>query len=128
MKGTILLNYSEDTKKVEEEEKSRFLRTILDQCFENNDVSTEIQSIWEDDIILSAIQKIKLRNILNTYNINVIDNNDGELKVFLDSELIGNWTKCSYKLKSDPQAIDPRKRIFIEMSVNYWNIFEKESS
>ncbi len=124
MKGTILLNYNEDTRQVEEEEKARFLKLILEQCFENTDVATQIQTIWSSDGPLPASQKVKLRGILATYGIQVIDDLDGHMQIYLENDLIAEWFKCTYKLKRDLRAIDPRKRIYLEMEVNCWSVFD----
>ena len=124
MKGSILLNYNENTHQVEDEEKSRFLKLILEQCFENTDVATQIQTIWSSDGPLPASQKVKLRSILATYGIQVIDDFDGHMQVYLENELIAEWFKCTYKLRRDLRAIDPRKRIYLEMEVNCWSVFD----
>jgi hypothetical protein len=124
MKGTILLNYNEDTHQVEEEEKARFLKGILEQCFDNTDVATQIQTIWNTDGLLSAPQKVKLRGILATYSMQVIDDLDGHLRIYLENELIAEWLKCTYKLKRDLRVMDPRKRVYLEMEVNCWSVFD----
>jgi hypothetical protein len=129
MKGTILLSYNENTHQVEEEEKARFLRGILVTCFENTDVSSQIEKIWESEGLLSAAQKVKLRGILATYGIQVIDDFDGHMQIYLENELIAEWYKCTYKLRRDLRAIDPRKRVYLEMEVNCWSVFDdKEES
>jgi hypothetical protein len=124
MKGTILLNYNENTHQVEEEEKARFLKGILETCFDNTDVAAQIQTIWNVDGILSAPQKVKLRGILATYGIQVIDDLDGHLRIYLENELIAEWFKCTYKLKRDLQVRDPMKRVYLEMEVNCWSVFD----
>ena len=124
MKGTILLSYSENTHQVEEEEKARFLREILLQSFENTEVVFQIQNIWGSDGVLSTDQKVKLRGILTTYGIQVIDDFDGHMQIFIEDELIGEWFKCTYKLKRDLRVTDPRKRIYLEMEVNCWSHFD----
>jgi len=124
MKGTILLNYSENTHQVEEEEKARFLRGILEQSFQNTDVAAQIQTIWNTDGPLPAVQKVKLRGILATYGIQVIDDLDGHMQIYLENELIAEWFKCTYKLKRDLRAVDPRKRVYLEMEVNCLSVFD----
>jgi hypothetical protein len=125
MKGTILLNYNENTRQVEEEEKSRFLREILIRCFHDVDtVKSQIENIWGEDGPLPVEQKVKMRGILTAYGIRVIDDRDGHMSIFLEDELIGEWFKCTYKLKKDLQVRDPRKRIYLEMEVNYWSAFD----
>ena len=124
MKGTILLNYNENTHQVEEEEKARFLRLILEHCFANTDVAAQIETIWNTDGPLPAPQKVKLRGILAIYGLQVIDDFDGHMQVYLENELIAEWYKPVYKLKRDLRVIDPRKRAYLEMEVNCWSVFD----
>lgn len=127
MKATILLSYDENTRQVEEEEKARFLRGVLEQCFENAEtVSFQLQEIWGDGSqpTLTAPQRVRLRGLLSIYGIQIIDNLDGHLQILLEDELIAEWHKCFYKLRKEPKASDPRKRVFLEMEVNCWSSFD----
>jgi hypothetical protein len=129
MKGTILLNHYENTRQVEDEEKSRFLRGLLEQTFEGTpNVVAQITEIWGNDSVLSPAQKVKMREIMNTYHIQVIDNSDGHLKVFADGELIGEFFKCSYKMKKEPAQKDPKKQLYLEMYVECWSVFEESNN
>ena len=118
MQGIILLSYDENVKQVEEEEKSRFLRSLLEQ------IGVPIQDFWTTDNTLSTDQRIKLRSILATYNIQVIDNLDGHMQVYVEQELVGEWFKSIYKLKRDLQQLDRKKQLYTELSIKYWTIFE----
>ncbi len=124
MKATILLNYNENTRQVEEEEKARFLRGILEQCFEGTDVVNQIHEIWNAEGTLPPTQKVKMRGVLATYNLQVIDDLDGHMKIYLENELIAEWFKCTYKLKRDLAVRDPKQRIYLEMEVNCWSVFD----
>lgn len=119
MKGIILLNHNENTKKVEEEEKYRFLRDLLDQ------MGVPISEFWTTDELLTVEQKIKLRTILGAYHIQVIDDLDGHMQVFVENELVGEWNKCTYKLKKDLRQLDRRKQFYLEMEVSFWTLFEE---
>lgn len=120
MKGTILLNYDDNTHQVEEEEKTRFLKTMLEQ------MGVPINDFWTADTSLTVNQKIKLRGILATYAIQVIDDLDGNMQVYVEGEKVGEWHKCTYKLKRDLRQLDPRKQLYLEMEVDCWTIFEEE--
>lgn len=120
MKGTILLNYDDNTQKVEDEEKTRFLKSLLDQ------MGVPIDDFWTADNSLSVNQKIKLRGILATYAIQVIDDLDGFLQVYVEGEKIADWQKPSYKLKRDLREIDPKKQLYLEMSIDCWSVFDEE--
>lgn len=124
MKATILLNYNENTRQVEEEEKLRYLRDVIEQ------MGVPIQEFWTTEGPLSVEQRIKLRGILATYNVQVIDDLDGHMQVYLtDAEdgpvKVAEWFKCTYKLKRDLREIDPRKQLYLEMEVNTWSLFEE---
>jgi hypothetical protein len=119
MKGTILLNYDDNTKKVEDEEKTRFLKTLLEQ------MGVPIDDFWVGDVALSVNQKAKLRGILATYSIQVIDDLDGNMQVYVENEKVGEWNKCTYKLKRDLRELDPKKQLYLEMSVDCWTLFEE---
>lgn len=119
MKAIILLNYDENTKMIEAEEKIRFLRSILEQ------MGLPIEEFWsETEDFLSIFQKMKLRNILNTYNIQVIDNNEG-LSIFMEGDKIAEWFRPNYKLKKDFSQLDPKKKLFLEMTIEFWSVFEE---
>jgi hypothetical protein len=119
MKGTILLNYDGNTKQVEDEEKNRFLRSLLEQ------MGVPINEFWTSDDLLSINQRIKLRGLLATYQIQVIDDLDGHMQVYVEDQLVGEWNKCTYKLKRDLRQLDPRKQLYLEMEVNCWSLFEE---
>jgi hypothetical protein len=118
MKGTILLNYDANVKQVEEEERGRFLHSLLEQ------MNVPVQDFWMGDS-LSVTQKIKLRNLLHVYNISLVDDRDGRLEVYFENEKIAEWHKCTYKIKKDLQALDPRKQLYLEMQVDCWSLFEE---
>lgn len=122
MKGTLLLNYDEDTKIVEDEEKNKFLYSLLEQ------IGIPVSEFWKGEISLSIDQRIRLRTILSTYNIQVIDDLDGNMQVYIDNEIVGEWNKCIYKLKKDLRQLDRKKRIYLEMQIDYWTIFEEQES
>lgn len=119
MKGTILLNYQENTHQVEEEEKTRFLRSLLEQ------MGVPIEDFWTSETNLSTAAKIKLRGVLSSFGVQVVDDLDGHLQVYVEGELVGEWNKCTYKIKKDLREIDPRKRLYLEMQINCWSLFDE---
>ena len=121
MNGTILLNYTDDTKKVEEEEQTRFLQNLLEQ------MGVPTNDIWNPDQTgpLDITQKMKLRELLESFNVQVIDDFDGGVKIYAEKTLVGEWFKCTFKLKRDFSQIDPKKQLYLEMEVNCWSLFEE---
>lgn len=77
---------------------------------------------------LSVDERIKLRGILSTYNVQVIDDLDGALQIYVDNEKVASFNKPSYKLKRDLTQLDPRKRLYMEMEISCWSLFEETES
>lgn len=118
MKQVYLLDYKENLKKVEEEEKYRFVKSVLAAIGINID-------FWKEDL-LSVQDRIKLKGILSSYKISIIDSFDGHLQVFANDDLIGEWRKCTFKIKQDLSIKDPKKRKFIEMETDFWTTFDEQ--
>ena len=121
MKQIYLLSADENTAKVEEEEKTKFLRAMLEY------MNIPISEFWTTDDPLTVDQRIKLRSILSSYNVSVIDDLSGEMQIYVEKDLVGNWHKPYYKLKTDLRQIDPRKKYYLEMETDFWTIFEDEN-
>lgn len=121
MRGTILLNADENTNRVEEEEKLRFTKEVLDN------MGIPMENVWAEESSLSVGGKIKLRSILSSYSVTVIDDMGGGLQIYHDRELIAEWRKPSYILKRDFNQIDPKKHLYLEMHIDYTSIFETEN-
>jgi len=122
MKQIYLLSADENTSKIEDEEKSKFLRAILEY------MNIPISEFWKTDDPLTVDQRIKLRSILSSYNISVIDDLSGEMQIYVEKDLVGDWHKPHYKLKTDLRQIDPRKKYYLEMETNFWTVFEDENT
>jgi len=117
MKSTLLLNSNENTRQVEEEEKSKFVKSILEI------MGVPIDEAWVHEQ-LTIDGKIKLLSILNTYNIKIIDYSDGRMQIYVDNEIVGEWNKCHYILKRDLSELDPNKKLYLEMHCDWWSVFD----
>jgi hypothetical protein len=90
-----------------------------------------VQEFWTTDTSLSIEQRIKLRGILSTYGIQVIDDLDGRMQVWVspdkgeEPQKVAEWQKCTYKLKRDLRQLDPRKQLYLEMNIECWSLFEE---
>ena len=118
MQYQILLDRGENTKKVEEQEQARFVKSVLE--------ALEAPIEFDPDSELSFDDKKKFRQALRNYNISIITDHDGGLEIFVERELIAKWHKCKYKLKEDRHEIDRSKRLFWEMTVDCWTIFDDQ--
>jgi len=76
--------------------------------------------------IPSVEDKIKLRDLLAHFDLQIIDDCDGGLEIYLDEELMAKWDKCKYVLKEDRKELDRSKRLYVEIHANVWTIFDGE--
>jgi len=119
VKTSIYINRG-DEKLVAEEEKNVFIKSLI------SEIGIDINDIWPDeDKILSVKQRIDLKNLLAKYNVNIIE--EGDTLIFVDKTLIGTWKKPVYILKTDLSEIDPTKKIFLEMIIEYNSVFHVET-
>ena len=73
-------------------------------------------------------QKAQLRNNLNDNNILIIDEVDNSLKIYIQDQIIGEWKKPLYIRKEDLSEINPKKRIYIEINIDCFSVFDEEMS
>src|SRR5258708_12187180 len=118
MRYTILLDKNEKVRNIEAQEQSRFVKLILEKLEGPIEVDSEEQ--------LSNNERIEIKRLLNSYSINIISDIDSGLKIYVKTDLIGEWKKPKYVLKEDRSQIDPNKRLYLEMNINFWTIFEEQ--
>ncbi len=119
MEQVVLCNRG-DEKETIEDLKSFFIRDILEQT------GIPLEEVWKDNIINFSIEeKIKLRSFLKTYDILIIDDSDGGIKIYLDKEIIAEWKKCRFELFIDQYEVDPKKQICVKIFTNYWSAFDQ---
>lgn len=111
MKYTLLLDRKEDTKKIQDQEQSRFIKSIIE--------TFEFPIDFDPNTSLTLDKKIELRKSLAAHKIDIIDDMDGGLKVFFEKEVIAQWHKPSFKLKEDRNQLDPKNRLYLEMTISF---------
>lgn len=125
MKASIYID-REDYREVEKEEQQRFVRGIVEKMIAPSDRS-KLDECWPpDEYKLSVDDRIKLRSIYNKYNIVLIDDKDGGIKIYVGKEIVAEWKKCTFDFKIDHTEIDPNKKIFYQMNIEYWDLFDDE--
>lgn len=119
MEYKVLLDKSENIREVEAEEQTRFVISIVE--------ALEVPFEWNSNEPFTMFDKVRLRKVLGQYNVSVIDDMSGGVKVYLEREKIAEFFKPTYILKEDPSQIDPKKRLFIEMKCAFTSIYNKEN-
>ena len=89
----------------------------LDNCFpEDNDPDNQ-----------TIDQKARLRKTLNDNDILVLDDNE-EVRIYVQNEVIAEWYKPQYNLNHDPSQLNPKKKFYVSIELNYWSVFENETN
>ncbi len=116
MEYIVLLDKSSILRDIEAEEQTRFVISIIE--------TLEVPFEWNSNEAFTIFDKVRLRKVLSQYNVEVIDDMDGGVKVYLERNKIAEWKKASYVLKEDPSQIDPKKKLYIEMKCKFESIYE----
>ena len=122
MKTSILAN-REDVRKVEAEAQHDFIFFVLESLEIPTDILEEcFPETGLDDF--GVEQKIKLRKYLRQFDVHIIHDGDGGIKIYVDRDVVAEWKKCIFSLREDRSAIDPNDRLYVEVHINYWTIFD----
>jgi len=120
----LVLSNREDIRKIEEMERINFIRSILlsmeipiENCFPENE-----EDEW------STENKIELRKILSQFKIDLVDDFDGGIKIFVDKEVIAEWFKPVFLLKTDFSEPNPKNRLYAEIHFRARSLFEEQES
>lgn len=127
MKTTIKVN-REDIRQVEAEEQYNFVREVLkcinlplEECY-------PASGLFED---FTLEYKLKLRQVLSSFGVIILDDRDGGIEIYIDkppirNHLVAKWNKCTFELREDLSTINPRNRIYAVIYIDYWSEYEKE--
>lgn len=84
-----------------------------------------ISEVWQENTTLSINQKVQLRAMLKSFDVEILDDFNGHMQIYVANEKIGEWNKPLYVLKTDLRELDPKKRLYYEMHTDYSTIFEE---
>jgi hypothetical protein len=123
MKYSVITNY--DIKSISsaiEEEKLQFLVFVLDS------MGINLDGCFPDPLdpkLVTVDHRTKLRDILEKYNILIVDNKDKTFDIYLEKDKIASWKKHWVELKKDFSEIDPKKKIYVNINLECWSVFEQ---
>ena len=122
MKSSIYIN-REDVRHVEADEKYNFIRGViellelpLDDCFPEGD-SVDLFTVEN---------KINLRKSLRKYDVFVVDDGEGGVKIYFEDDVIAEWKKPQFILREDRLEKDRSHKLYIQMDIDFWTIFDEE--
>lgn len=117
----IILCDRDNYKQVETEARTNYIRNVIVE------MGVPVEELWEEDKFeFSTEEKINLRILLSKFNILILDDGDGNHKIYVDQELVSEWKKPRYEFHTDLSQVDPSKKIYVKVFVDYWDMFEKE--
>jgi len=90
----------------------------LEGCFPDND----------DPNSMTIAQKAQLREILKQNKILLLDDHDGGVRLYIDEDLIAEWRKPRYRLNIDHRKLDPKKKSFASIDIEYWSVFDEQET
>ena len=109
----------EDYRKTEEEERNKFVKNVL------LEIGLPVDEVWSG-VELSTEEKIALRQLIGKYNV-LITGHGRDVEIYVENELIAQWRQPRYRLMVDNSELDPSKKVFFEMTLDYSSVFDDEN-
>lgn len=120
----VVLANRHDYRKVIEELKYEFTSDIINKLeLPEDEVNECLPNNFSD---FDVNKKIKLRNLLGKFNVNIIDDKDGGIKIYVENEQIAEWKKCFIRIKQNPAALNISEKVFVEIHVDCSSVFEEK--
>lgn len=116
----IILVNRHEAREVEHEEKIKWLYSVLEQ------MGIPIDDWWPEESSMENIRKIKPK--LKKLGIDVIDDAQDGILIYLNDDLIAEWKQPWYKLVEDPKEKDIKLRFYYEMHLRTRCIFEDQQN
>jgi hypothetical protein len=126
MERSIYLD-RDDCESIENEERSLFVRGILEEI---GIPEESLYDVWPE-LELSIEHKMKLRKLLDELDLEIIYDGGRGVKIYHgnppNGKLIAEWFKPRFIMKKDIQARDSNKKLYYEMVIKTWSAFEEEN-
>jgi hypothetical protein len=108
----------EDLALAEAEERDLFIKEVLTK------IGIPLEEIWPEEHLETVEDKIEFRKLMDHYDVDILDDGDRGVKIYVDDDVIAEWKKPRYILRIDYQARRPVNRVFYEMIISFWSMFE----
>jgi hypothetical protein len=124
MKYSVITNHDRASiNEAIEEEKLQFLVFVLDS------MGLNLEGCFPDPLNPKEItvdHRSKLFETLQKFNISVIDYADKTFELYLEKDKVASWGKHWVELKKDLSEINPKRKIYVEIHLDCWSIFEQK--
>lgn len=126
MKYSVITNFNnKDILEAVEEEQLQFIVAVLQS------MNVPIENCFPEVLnpkLINQEHKNNLKDILEKYNISIIYYADKTFDIFLERDKVASWFKYWVELKKDLSNPIPDKRIYVEIHLECWSVFEGENN
>jgi hypothetical protein len=113
----IILVNRHEARKVEHEEKAKWIRFILEK------MEIPLDGLWPEDPSMENLRRMKFK--IKKLGIDIIDDAQDGILIYVNDDLIAEWKKPWYKLMEDPKERDLQYRFYYEMHLNARSVFDE---
>ncbi len=114
----IILVDRNEVREVEQEEKAKWIRSVLEK------MKLPLKKFWPQQASMENLRKMRIS--LREYHVDLIgDANDG-IQIYANNELVAEWVRPRYKLVEDPTQKDIQRRFYYEMHLITKCIYDKK--
>jgi hypothetical protein len=117
MKYSVVTNFNNgDIQSAIEEEQLQFIVAVLES------MSVPIDNCFPE------VLNPKLITQEHKNNFSIIHNSDKTFDIFLERDKVASWFRHWVEMKKDFSHPDPKKRIYVEIHLECWSVFEGEQN
>jgi hypothetical protein len=109
----------EDARKVEEEERDAFIKGVLES------IGIPLDDVWPGKRLANVEQKMDFQKRMEEFELDILDDGDHGVKIYVGEDLIAEWLRPQFVLRTDRKARHPSKRLFYEMTIRFWSMFDE---
>ena len=110
-----------DRKTVEEEEKQKFIRNVIEAIS-----IPGFEDVWPEEAEVGPELKIAVRAFLKDFDLDIVEGIDGSVVVYSGDDEIAIWEKPSYVLRVDNKAKRHSEKTYFEMKIKFWSMWDEE--
>lgn len=112
----VLIVKRNEEKQVELREKSQWIRDIL--------IKMGIPGVeeWAEDLTMDDLRRI--RGELKELDVDILDDTNNGIDIYWNNNLIAEWKRPAYVLRSNPNELDPKYKFYLEMHLNTRDAFD----
>jgi len=113
---TVLLVDRHEARKIEEEEKAKWIRSVLEK------IGVPLDD-WPENPSMANLRK--MRDLFRAAGIEIINDNCEGIEIYLNDEMVAYWRRPFYKMVMDPRERDVRYKFYYEMHLQCDSVYDQ---